>query len=128
MAGYEDVLNSFHSKFQSNEVVPEGLEKQFFIEALASYELDLEPLKYDETTDEFNEEMSRPKIKLLGLLMYKQHLGRYRDRALKLNNVIGRDIQLTGLANTKAQVNRAYEDLSDEIDALLHKLKTNNFE
>ncbi len=48
--------------------------------------------------------------------MYKDYLGRYRDRALKLNNIVGRDIQLTGLSNTKAQVNRSYEDLVDEIE------------
>ncbi|XYR59858.1 hypothetical protein ACS4RT_13435 [Bacillus amyloliquefaciens] len=60
--------------------------------------------------------------------MYKGYLGRYRDRALKLNNVVGRDIQLTGLANTKAQVNRAYEDLIDDIEKKLSKLKMNNFD
>lgn len=48
--------------------------------------------------------------------MYKGFSFRYRDRALKLNNVVGRDVQLTGLSNTKAQVNRSYEDLVDEIE------------
>ncbi|WP_257474755.1 hypothetical protein [Bacillus velezensis] len=60
--------------------------------------------------------------------MYKDYLGRYRDRALKLNNIVGRDIQLTGLSNTKAQVNRSYEDLVDEIEKKMSKLKVNNFD
>lgn len=128
MTPYEKIINVFHSLFQSNEVLPEGLEKQFLINAISDYETDLTDLGFHEETNTFDVKLSRAQTQLLGMLMYRGYLSRYRDRALKLNNVIGRDIQLTGLANTKAQVNRAYESLCDDIDQKISKLKTNNFE
>lgn len=114
--------------FQSNEILPDGLEQQFFINAVGEYETELTELGYDDKSNTFKEPLTSPQIQILGMLMYKGYLGRYRDRALKLNNVVGRDIQLTGLANTKAQVNRAYEDLIDDIEKKLSKLKMNNFD
>ena len=128
MTPYEKVINVFHSMFQSNEILPDGLEQQFFINAVGEYETELTELGYDDKSNTFKEPLTSPQIQILGMLMYKGYLGRYRDRALKLNNVVGRDIQLTGLANTKAQVNRAYEDLIDDIEKKLSKLKMNNFD
>ncbi|MCY8958160.1 hypothetical protein [Bacillus atrophaeus] len=128
MTPYDKVINVFHSMFQSNEVLPDGLEQQFFMNAIGEYEGELTELNYDEETNTFKEPPTSPQIQILGMLMYKGYLGRYRDRALKLNNVVGRDIQLTGLANTKAQVNRAYEDLVDKIEKKMSKLKVNNFD
>ncbi|UOO16305.1 hypothetical protein KHA74_11025 [Bacillus velezensis] len=128
MAPYEKVINVFHSMFQSNEILPDGLEQQFFTNAVGEYETELTELGFDEESNTFKDPLTSPQIQILGMLMYKGYLGRYRDRALKLNNVVGRDIQLTGLANTKAQVNRAYEDLIDDIEKKLSKLKMNNFD
>ncbi|ANB49243.1 hypothetical protein P9G40_18765 [Bacillus velezensis] len=128
MTPYEKIINVFHSMFQSNEILPDGLEQQFFINAVGEYETELTELGYDDKSNTFKEPLTSPQIQILGMLMYKGYLGRYRDRALKLNNVVGRDIQLTGLANTKAQVNRAYEDLIDDIEKKLSKLKMNNFD
>lgn len=128
MTPYEKVINVFHSMFQSNEILPDGLEQQFFTNAVGEYETELTELGFDEESNTFNDPLTPPQIQILGMLMYKGYLGRYRDRALKLNNVVGRDIQLTGLANTKAQVNRAYEDLIDDIEKKLSKLKMNNFD
>ncbi|MER2456450.1 hypothetical protein ABS751_00770 [Bacillus subtilis] len=128
MTPYEKVINVFHSMFQSNEILPDGLEQQFFTNAVGEYETELTELGFDEESNTFKDPLTSPQIQILGMLMYKSYLGRYRDRALKLNNVVGRDIQLTGLANTKAQVNRAYEDLIDDIEKKLSKLKMNNFD
>ncbi|MGD7963622.1 hypothetical protein ACP9MX_18370 [Bacillus velezensis] len=128
MTPYEKVINVFHSMFQSNEILPDGLEQQFFTNAVGEYETELTELGFDEESNTFKYPLTSPQIQILGILMYKGYLGRYRDRALKLNNVVGRDIQLTGLANTKAQVNRAYEDLIDDIEKKLSKLKMNNFD
>lgn len=128
MTTYDEIINVFHSRFQSNEILPDGLEYQFFKNAIGEYETDLTELGFDKETKDFKEPLSPAQIQILGRLMYKDYLGRYRDRALKLNNVVGRDIQLTGLANTKAQVNRAYEDLVEDIEKKMSKLKVNNFD
>lgn len=124
---YEDILKSFHSKFQSKtEIFPE-LEKQFFLTALGDFEIDLYPLEYDEDAETIEESLSRPEINVLGLLMYKAYLGRERDRILKLNNIIGRDIKLTGMGNSKSQINKAYEEISGEVAESINKLKDNSF-
>ncbi|AQS44098.1 hypothetical protein LSG23_08870 [Bacillus velezensis] len=128
MTPYEKIINVFHSMFQSNEILPDGLEQQFFINAVGEYETELTELGYDEKSNTFKYPLTSSQIQVLGMLMYKGFSFRYRDRALKLNNVVGRDVQLTGLSNTKAQVNRSYEDLVDEIEKKMSKLKVNNFD
>nr|WP_276532214.1 hypothetical protein [Bacillus licheniformis] len=114
--------------FQSTEELPESLERQFLLNAISEYELELTPLNFDKITLDFKSPLTYPQIQILGMLMYKNYLGRYLDRVLKLNNVIGRDIQLTGLANTKAQVNRAYEGLCEEIGIKMSKMKEIKFD
>ncbi|AMR10801.1 hypothetical protein AB684_11620 [Bacillus licheniformis] len=128
MTPYDEIIDVFHSMFQSTEELPESLERQFLLNAISEYELELTPLNFDKITLDFKSPLTYPQIQILGMLMYKNYLGRYLDRVLKLNNVIGRDIQLTGLANTKAQVNRAYEGLCEEIGIKMSKMKEIKFD
>lgn len=124
---YESVQFVFHSSFQSKtEIIPE-LEKQFFINALGDFSLDLYDLNYDAEKNVIEEDLSQSEINLLGKLMYKHYLQRERDRIMKLNNIVGKDIRLTGMSDTKQAVNKMYSNLLDEIDVMTHKLKVNTY-
>lgn len=54
-----DVINSFHSHPMSKSPLPTGLEHQFFLNALAQYELEIGELGFDDTTDEFASKIDR---------------------------------------------------------------------
>lgn len=154
MTPYSSILDSFHSSFQSRVVIPDGLVDQFFYTAVGDFELeifelliikeDIEVEIESEIEGEPNtfitqniivgveildsdKQLNRSQINLLGKLMYKAYLSRERDRVLKLNNIVGRDIRLTGMADTKYAFNRAYLELLGEITELTNKLKENTF-
>lgn len=124
---YSKIQNVFHSSFQSQtEILPE-LEKQFFINAIGDFSLDLYSLNYDLDSYEIEHDLSQAEINLLGKLMYKYYLHRERDRIMKLNNIVGRDIKLTGMSDTKQVINKMYSNLIDEIDLMMTKLKDNTY-
>lgn len=120
---FEQVLLFFHSRFQSTKELPYELEKQFCIQGLSEFETDLYPLNFNTVTDEFEKDLTIAEKNVLGALMYKGYLQRERDRMLKLNNIVGRDIKLTGMSDTKFAVNKAYGELNTEIDGMVSKLK-----
>lgn len=125
---YNKITDVFHSKFQSKvEILPE-LEEQFFLNALGEFELDLYPLTYDETNQVISEDLSRSEINVLGTLMYKEYLSREHDRILKLNNIVGRDIKLTGLGDSKSNSFKTLQEVTVKITKMIDKLKDNNFE
>ncbi|MGK3946938.1 hypothetical protein ABK046_52300, partial [Streptomyces caeruleatus] len=68
---------------------------------LGDYELDISALTFDETTMEFNSQLSRYVVKTLGMLMYTYYLTRELSRAEKLNGISGKDFSLTGMDATK---------------------------
>lgn len=124
---YVKIQDVFHSKLKSKvEIIPE-LELQYFYNALGVFELDLYSLTYDEVMEEITIDLSRPEILLLGTLMYREYLSQERDRALKLNNIIGRDIKLTGSGDSKSNYNRALIELDSDLSTMIDKLKDNDF-
>lgn len=128
---YERVQNVFYSSFQSKtEIIPE-LEHQFFINAIGDFSLDLYELDYSVDAEsneaEIVQDITQSEINLLGKLMYKHYLHRERDRIMKLNNIVGRDIRLTGMSDTKQVINKMYDNLVNEINVIMTKLKDNTY-
>lgn len=122
-----DVINYFHTEFQSTTPLIAELENQFLLKAIGDYELNLEPLNYDITSEVFSEKLSTPKQSLLGKLMYKHYLTRERDRILKLNNIVGKDISLTSMGLSKSSIIKACESVEYEIEKIISRLKTNSY-
>ncbi len=131
---YGKIQRVFHSSFQDKkEIIPE-LEEQFFINAIGDFSLDLYDLEYEtiintdgEVGFEIKQDLSQAEVNLLGKLMYKHYLHRERDRIMKLNNIVGRDIRLTGMSDTKQVINKMYDNTINEIDVIMTKLKNNTY-
>lgn len=122
-----DVLQSFHSHPMVKKAFPEGLEHQFFINALSVYELEIKELDYDEEELKFKNNIGRNAIYTLGILMYIEYLTRELSRIEKLNGFHGKDIQMTGNDTSKRVT---YSDLEFELrrsQELLHKQKTHAY-
>ncbi len=128
MQTYFDVLNVFHSMPLTKYEFPEALEMQFFLNALAEYELDVGDLQYDLTTQEFKASIPSYTVYTLGLMMYICSLVRELSRVMKLNAITGRDVSLTGMDATKRVTKQELEDELNRAQTLLHKQKKHAFD
>ena len=45
---YTEVINSFHSTFQDKVIIPEGLEKVWFLKAVGKYSFEIDSINFDE--------------------------------------------------------------------------------
>ncbi|MEK4006345.1 hypothetical protein [Paenibacillus sp. FSL H3-0333] len=127
MTTNEAILNNFYSRPQSKVYLDENLIKQFLENALSDYELELSDLEFDSTSGQFATMLNRSTINQLGALMYRYYLSRELDRVLKLTNIVGKDIGLTGMGDAKRTMQLRLTDLDKEIANRFNKMKTNSY-
>jgi len=121
MTDYEKSVNVLHSTIKDKFVIPDGLYEQWFYNALAEYGLDIAPLHFDGNSKNFLD--ATPPIYVIGLLMAKYYVKQQLSRINKLNNIVGKDLQLTGMGQAKSAVNNEYQGILFEIEQKLHKYK-----
>ena len=124
---YLDVLNVFHSLLKSKFEIDVGLEYQWFLNALADYELELSQLNYLESQRVFADSLPRYIVKTLGIIMYVNYLTQELSRVMKLNGIIGKDISLTGMDATKRVTIEELQSEKIYAEKLLHKQKQHAF-
>ena len=124
---YIDVLKVFHSLLKSKIEIDEQLEYQWFLNALADYELEISSLDYLDNKKIFTNTLSRQIIRTLGLFMYVNYLTQELSRVMKLNGIIGKDISLTGMDATKRVTIQELESEKLYAEKLLHKQKQHCF-
>lgn len=122
-----DVIQSFHSHPMSKNPLPSGLEHQFFLNALAHYELEIEELGYNDIMGDFTTKLNRGVILTLGMLMYVEFLTRELSRIEKLNGFHGKDIQLTGSDGAKRVTLADLQLEIERVQELLHKQKNHSY-
>lgn len=123
----EDVLHSFHSLPMSKYVLNRDLQKQWFIDSLGEFELEVEELSYDDVLETFPCKLPQYKIKTIALIMYTNYLTRELSRAEKLNGISGKDIQLTGADGSKRVTLADLELEQTRAEKMLHKQKQHSF-
>ena len=124
---YLDVLNVFHSLLKSKFEIDMDLEYQWFLNALADYELEIGFLEFSEGSRSFSYALPRYIIKTLGLIMYVNYLTQELSRVMKLNGIIGKDISLTGMDATKRVTLEEIQNEKIYAEKLLHKQKQHAF-
>lgn len=124
---YLDVLKVFHSLLKSKIEIDEQLEYQWFLNALADYELEISNLGYLDIQKVFSSSLSRHIIRTLGLIMYVNYLTQELSRVMKLNGIIGKDISLTGMDSTRRVTIQELESEKLYAEKLLHKQKQHCF-
>ncbi|MEC4565344.1 hypothetical protein L8C07_05255 [Paenibacillus sp. CMAA1739] len=125
--GFEEVFENFYSRPQSKVLLEEDLVEQFLFLAVADYELELGPLNYHKDLKQFDSQLNNILINQLGAIMYRHYLSRELDRVLKLTNIVGKDIGLTGMGDTKRTMQIRLTNLDKEIADRFNKLKKNSY-
>lgn len=124
---YNEVLDSFESLPQSKYLLPDGLLKQWFLDALSEYELEIDVLNYDSVSQEFDSKLSQYKIKTIALIMYTYYLTRELSRAEKLSGISGKDISITGGDESKRTIFNDLKLEKERVEELLNKQKQHCF-
>ncbi len=120
----QDVFNSFHSHPLTKYPIPDDLEEQWLLDAVADYSLSITPIFYDSEKGEFDSRLNQAVVATLGQMMYCSYLVRTLDRLEQLNGFHGKDIQLTGSDGSKRVT---AENLQTQLEIArdwIHKQKT----
>lgn len=118
---YEDVILSFHSTFQDKVLIPESLEREWFLKAVGVYSYEIEDLIYDEEIHEFDKKLDRYVIDTLGLMMKKYYQQRELSKVNKRMSIVGKDISINGgMASSKYSENELTQ-VSTEVGEMLFK-------
>lgn len=118
---YEEVINSFHSTFQDKVVVPETLEKVWFLKAVGKYSFEIDSINYDEELNEFDSKLTRYVIDTLGLMMKKFYQERELSKVNKRISIVSKDLSIDGSNGSKTAAKNELDDVSKELDEILYK-------
>ncbi len=118
---YEDVLNSFHSSFQDKVLIPESLEREWFLKAVGKYSYEIDPLNFDEELLEFDVRLDRYVIDTLGSMMKKYYQQRELSKVNKRISIVGKDLSVDGSNGSKTAAKSELEMVSQEVDEMLYK-------
>lgn len=127
MATYNDVVLAFHSHFDTQKEIDPGLREQWFHNALSRFELELYPIEVD-SSGTFITEIGRVETYLLGKLMFAEYQHRELDRTVKINNILGKDLSLNAMGDTKRVLQAAYESTQGNIELTFSKLQDRKLE
>ncbi len=120
----DDVITAFHGTFRDVIELPDGLEEQWLLTALAKYALDIEPLEYDIETGDFGDDVTYPVIMTLAYMMKVEYCEREVSRVNKINNIITTDLTLNGNGDTKKYVAAELQDARTIVADYINKAKT----
>ena len=118
---YEDVLSSFHSSFQDKVLIPESLEREWFLKAVGKYSYEIDPLNFDEELLEFDVKLDRYVVDTLGSMMKKCYQQRELSKVNKRISIVGKDLSVDGSNGSKTAAKSELEMVSQEVDEMLFK-------
>ena len=124
---YSEIYEIFHTQFKATTVISEALQKAYFNNAVAEYELELTELSLNDITEEIETNLSNGEKLLLGKLMYKSYLHQSRQEVNLKLNIYGKDIKVTGLDETKRMLENTYKMTVYEINGMYNKIKDNTY-
>lgn len=136
MTKYTDVVSAFESIIKNKYPLADELVYQWFVNALAEYELNIgelgfndvlrvfiSPSKNNESFDS-NGNIKRHIVLHLAEIMKSYYMQQEIRRVNQLNNIIGKDISLNGTGDTKKYTKEESDLLDYKIADLYTKQKT----
>lgn len=118
---YDDIVNFFYSMPMIKVTLPDDLIEQWFFGALSEYELNINSLHYDKEIKKFEKEIPIYTQETIALMMYVRYLRRELSRVTKINSIVGKDLQLTGMDSTKRVTKAELDSEILNVKDLIHK-------
>lgn len=118
---YDDVIQSFHSSFQDKTIIPDTLEKEWFLKAVGKYSFEISELNYDDNSKEFSESLNRYVIDTLAVMMKKYYQQRELSKVNKRVSIVGKDLSInSGMSSSKYAENEL-ENAQSEMSEMIYK-------
>lgn len=136
MTSYTDVISAFESIIKCKYVLADGLVRQWFLNALGEYELNIESLGFDKENDVFTStspssdafdktgDLKNHVVLSLAEIMKSYYMQQEVRRVNQLNNIIGKDISLNGTGDTKKYTKAEADAIDSKIADLYTKQKS----
>lgn len=136
MTSYTDVISAFESIIKCKYVLADGLVRQWFLNALGEYELNIESLGFDKENDVFTlpspssdafdktGDLKNHVVLSLAEIMKSYYMQQEVRRVNQLNNIIGKDISLNGTGDTKKYTKAEADAIDSKIADLYTKQKS----
>ncbi len=136
MTSYTDVVSAFESIIKCKYVLADGLVRQWFLNALGEYELNIESLGFDKENYVFTSpspssnafdktgDLKNYVVLSLAEIMKSYYMQQEVRRVNQLNNIIGKDISLNGTGDTKKYTKAESDTIDSKIADLYTKQKS----
>lgn len=119
----KDVFDSFESSFQDKTIVPESLELLWLKKAVARYTVELDPITFNEETNEFDDKLDQYVVDTLAMFMLQMYDEREWSRANKQVSIVGKDVSVDGAGHTKTAAKAKAEYSNTESEKMIANQK-----
>ena len=119
----KDVFDSFESSFQDKTIIPESLELLWLKKAVARYTVELDPITFNEETNEFDDKLDQYVVDTLAMFMLQMYDEREWSRVNKQVSIVGKDVSVDGAGHTKTAAKAKAEYSNAESEKMIANQK-----
>ena len=119
----KDVFDSFESSFQDKTIIPESLELLWLKKAVARYTVELDPITFNEETNEFDDKLDQYVVDTLAMFMLQMYDEREWSRVNKQVSIVGKDVSIDGAGHTKTAAKAKAEYSNAESEKMIANQK-----
>ena len=118
-----EVITNFYSLFQDKKTLPEGLEIMWLKKANSRYGVELEPLIFDEDTNEYDKKLSAYTIDTLAEFMKQLYQERELSRVNKIATIVTNELSMDGMGVNKKQTLEELKYISNKAEKMVDNQK-----
>lgn len=105
----QDIYQSFEASFRDKAEIPESLEREWLLKAIARYSVELSTLNFDEENSVFDIKLDRYVIDSLAAFMKQSYQEREVSKVNKRVSIVGKDISINGGGHDKTAARNEME-------------------
>jgi hypothetical protein len=105
----QDIYQSFEASFRDKTEIPESLEHEWLLKAIARYSVELSTLNFDEENSVFDIKLDRYVIDSLAAFMKQSYQEREVSKANKRVSIVGKDISINSGGHDKTAARNEME-------------------
>lgn len=105
----QDIYQSFEASFRDKSEIPESLEHEWLLKAIARYSVELSTLNFDEENSVFDTKLDRYVIDSLAAFMKQSYQEREVSKVNKRVSIVGKDISINGGGHDKTAARNEME-------------------
>lgn len=127
MTQASEIYDSFESTFCEKRIIPDDLKKVWLLKAIGEYGLKIDKLVFDKENDEFDCELDRDIIDILGLMMKKFYQERQVSLVNKRVSINTKDLSYDSGNGVKTAERAHLEFIKEELETLIDNKKETSY-